>query len=273
MSAIDKYKIPRAQVNVEALAQQMFLYLRVHAEDTQFLSHDPTRREQIIAEMYAHTDRKPFCWPPALVAADLAEQYDGYLAQADDAIARLTPPKSLEDRVLRAHVALAATMVFRQYKIAYALQDHQDLAEQVAKRWCDLMGDWMATEFPRLFPDFAAKPSQSRQTSAAPTHPNPLSRLSTPHPSEAETLAADEIAGYLQYPGTIVGKRFLCTPPPGEEEEYVQGTWEVQSYRTRVVDGEVDQEFWVVAEAFDNASVPMGHDEIESLLKHSTRVG
>ncbi|KAI0349822.1 hypothetical protein OH77DRAFT_1431655 [Trametes cingulata] len=274
MSAIDKYKIPRAQVDVEALAQQMFLYLRIHAEDTQFLSYDPTRRDQIIAEMYAHPDCKPSCWPCDIVGANMPlEKYDEYLAHANDAIAQLTPPKSLEDRVVRAHIAVAASMVFSQYKVGYALQDHHDLFNRVGKRWSDLMDEWMKTEFRRLFPDRAAKVSQNQQACIPSTRHDLLNPpTSTGSRFGASTgLDADEIAEFLHGPHTMLGKRFLCTPPPGQED--YKGVWEVESYSAHMRDGLVDQEFQVMLEAFDGASVPMSRDDVEFLLKHSVVAG
>ncbi|KAI0349824.1 hypothetical protein OH77DRAFT_1431658 [Trametes cingulata] len=273
MSVFDKYKIPRSQVDLEAIAQQMFLYLRVHAEDTQFLSYDPTRRDQIIAELYAHPDCKPSCWPQDIVGANLPlEKYDEYLAHANDAIAQLTPPKSLEDRVVRSHIAIAATMVFSQYKVRYALQDHHDLFLRVGKRWSDLMDEWMKTEFLRMFPDRAAKVSQNRQASTPSTRHALPSPPTSSHSGKPKALAADEIKEYLQNPHTVLGKRFLCTPPPGGDDDY-KGMWQVESYSARMRDGHVDQEFQVLVEAFEGASVPMGRDEVEFLLKHSVVVG
>ena len=96
--SVDMYKVPREQVNVEAIAQQIARYLRIHAEDTEFLSYDPARRDAIIAELYAHPDCKPSIWPDQLVGANLPiEKYDEYLAHADAAIEQLTPPQSLEE--------------------------------------------------------------------------------------------------------------------------------------------------------------------------------
>ena len=96
--SVDMYKVPREQVTVEAIAQQIARYMRIHAEDTEFLSYDPAGRDAIIAELYAHPDCKPSIWPDQLVGANLPiEKYDEYLAHADAAIEQLTPPQSLEE--------------------------------------------------------------------------------------------------------------------------------------------------------------------------------
>lgn len=98
MSGLDEYKLTREQVNVEAIAQEIYRYLRISAEDTEFLSYDPARRDAICAELYAHPDCKSSCWPDQVVGADLPpEKYDEYLAQANAEIERLTPPQSLEE--------------------------------------------------------------------------------------------------------------------------------------------------------------------------------
>ncbi|KAI0349825.1 hypothetical protein OH77DRAFT_1593981 [Trametes cingulata] len=82
------------------------------------------------------------------------------------------------------------------------------------------------------------------------------------------------VAAFLQNPHTLLGKRFVCTPPPDEDdaEEY-EGAWEVQSYSTQVREGRVDEEYVVAVESLGGASLPMGRDEVEFRLKHSTLVG
>ena len=99
MAHIEKYKVPRNLIDVEAIAQTMARYLIISSEDTEFLSYDPTRRDQIIAQLQAQPGFKRSSWPCDIVGgSDLPlEKYDEYLAKADAGIAQLTPPKSLEE--------------------------------------------------------------------------------------------------------------------------------------------------------------------------------
>ena len=91
MVSVEKYIIPRAQVDVEAMAQQIFLYLRVHGEDTEYLSYDPTLRDAKIAELYANPSCKASFWPDDIVGEDPSpEQINAYLSQANAAIEALT---------------------------------------------------------------------------------------------------------------------------------------------------------------------------------------
>ncbi|KAI1791672.1 hypothetical protein LXA43DRAFT_1181574 [Ganoderma leucocontextum] len=103
--SLDVYKMPRQSVDVEALAQELARYLQMTAEDTEVLSQDPTRRDELIGELYKQLG-----------------------------IAKLTPRKSFEERVERLHLAFAAMMVFNQYKVGYALRDLPDLERKVERR-------------------------------------------------------------------------------------------------------------------------------------------
>ena len=93
--SLDLYKVPRDQVDVEALAQEMARYLRITAEDAEFLSYDPARRDAIIAELYTLPGVKSSPWANQFVAE--GQNPDDYLGPANAAIAELTPPKSLEE--------------------------------------------------------------------------------------------------------------------------------------------------------------------------------
>ena len=93
--SLDLYKLPRQQVDVEALAQEMARYLRITAEDAEYLSYDPARRDAIIAELYTLPGVKPSPWANQFVAE--GQNPDEYLVPANAAIAELTPPKSLEE--------------------------------------------------------------------------------------------------------------------------------------------------------------------------------
>ena len=139
-------------MDVERLAQELARYLKISTEDAEYLSCHVTRRDEIIAELYRHPDVKPS------IAADNFVPPDGdpdvHLVPANAEIERLTPPKTLEEyvpfllyralwlfyslhalsRVRRFHLAMAATMVFNQFKVYYALLDYPDLEMQVQIR-------------------------------------------------------------------------------------------------------------------------------------------
>ncbi|KAI0642820.1 hypothetical protein C8Q79DRAFT_1002663 [Trametes meyenii] len=273
MSGLDKYKVPREQVDVEALAQELARYNQICAEDTEALDYDHAARDRIMADLYANPDCKPSAFPHDTVggADEPLEKYDAYLAQVNAAIADLTPPKSLEDRVARNHLAFAALMVFIKYKVEYALLDYNDLGTKVMQRFSELTRLWMDNEYPRLFPDRAAKRKQNSAVSTPPTRGNPLTPPSTRHSGRPKAIPVGEVAQYLANPSTMLGKRFLHTPPRGEEQDY-KGEWTMESYSTRMREGRVDHEFQVVLEAMDGASLPMDREEVEFLLKYSTLV-
>ena len=76
----------------------MAQYYQIFGEDTEFLSHDPTRRDQITAQrLKTHPEFMPAICDVVGSAGLPLEKRDEYLAGADGAIARLTPPKSLEE--------------------------------------------------------------------------------------------------------------------------------------------------------------------------------
>ncbi|CDO69463.1 hypothetical protein BN946_scf184817.g23 [Trametes cinnabarina] len=268
----EQYKIPRSQVDVEALAQVMFRYLRLTAEDSEILSRDPTARDALIAELYANPEVKPTFMPSDVVGDNLPlAKYDEYLEQVDAAIERYTPPRSLRDRVLRYHLVAAALNVFRQYKFFYALNDHRDLGDQVFKRYRKLFKDWMHTEFPLISgrpapqaaPTQAKRPPRAQQTSTPPT---PISAYGMT--KDTSTLEDSE---YLDSPHKLLLKKFQHSPPPGQEQEY-KGRWEMESYSTRVQNGHIVHEYVIALEALNGAALPMSRDEVAFLLSHSTVV-
>ena len=95
--SLDLYKVPRDQVDVEALAQELARYLRITTEDTEYLSYDPARRDAIIAELYTLPGVKSSPYANEFVTD--GQDPDEYLGPANAAIAELTPPKSLEEWV------------------------------------------------------------------------------------------------------------------------------------------------------------------------------
>lgn len=48
---LDRYKVQRSSVDVEALAQRQAQYLKIHAEEAQILAADPTARDKAITEL------------------------------------------------------------------------------------------------------------------------------------------------------------------------------------------------------------------------------
>ena len=93
--SLDIYKVPRASVDVEAIAQELARYLQITAEDTQVLSQDPARRDKLIAELYQQPGIKPNSYASQFVPS--GGDPDAHLVPANAEIAKLTPPKSFEE--------------------------------------------------------------------------------------------------------------------------------------------------------------------------------
>ena len=91
----DFYKIPREAVDVEALAQQYCRYLCITNEDSEILSHDPTRRDKAVAELYEHPGIKANCNPEEIVP--FGQSTDFYFKTANAELDRLTPPQTFEE--------------------------------------------------------------------------------------------------------------------------------------------------------------------------------
>ena len=87
-------KVPRALVNVEALAQQLALYLKITAEDTQFPSKHATRRDELFVELYKRSEVKPNVAPTQFVPLGGGDA-DIHLVPANAEIEKLTPPKTV----------------------------------------------------------------------------------------------------------------------------------------------------------------------------------
>lgn len=132
--------------------------------------------------------------------------------------------------------------------------------------------EFMENEFRALFPGKGSGTARNPAavTPGPPNAPNALSPPPTHHSGEPQAIIAiTEIAGYLSNPQTLLGKRFLHAPPPDEEQDY-KGWWEAESYSVRMREGHIDHEFVVRLEAFDADPLPMGKDDVELLLQHST---
>ncbi|TBU46428.1 hypothetical protein BD309DRAFT_988806 [Dichomitus squalens] len=125
-----------------------------------------------------------------------------------------------------------------------------------------IMNEWYKTEYPRLFPDRVklAKTSSTPPT-FGPLPIAPHTRLLT----APRSLSSEEVAQLLSSPGTLVGKRFLYSPPLQEQED--RGAWEVVSYTVRKAGEGIEHEFQVVCEALGGDSLPMDEKEVRDLLR------
>ena len=130
------------------------------------------------------------------------------------------------------------------------------------------MDEWYKTEFDRLFPG-RVKPAKT------PSTPPTSGGLPTPPPTRQSTvprcISNEEVAQFLGSPHTLVGKRFLHSPPAdqGQDQEN-RGAWEVTSYAIRKINGAIVQEFQIVLETFGRDPLPMDEQEIRNLLQYST---
>ncbi|TBU46769.1 hypothetical protein BD309DRAFT_887877 [Dichomitus squalens] len=266
---LDVYKIPRESVDVEALAQQACRYLKIAAEDAEFLSYHATRRDEIVAELYRQPGIKHDTSPGQFVP--LGGDPDVHLIPANVVIEQLTPPKSLEDRVKRLHFAAAAMSVFGQFKITYGLLDHPDLEMQYQRRMTQIMSVYYKTEFALLFPESMKRAAAKRMPATPPTlgHlPGPSTRPST----VPGRVSREDVDQFLNNSNTLVGKRFVHSPQ-GEgqdQDDSDYGTWHVASYTVRAADGGVEHEYQVVLEGLGGGALPMDGDEIRYLLQDST---
>ncbi|KAI8980191.1 hypothetical protein BD414DRAFT_524006 [Trametes punicea] len=257
MAHIAQYKIPRIQVDVEGLAPEFFKYFRISVEDT---------------ELYASPAVKPSFLPADMVGENPTPvQVDQYLAGANAAIARLTPPQSLKQRVLRLHIASAAVLVLGKYKLRYALQDHHGLKSKVVIRYTKLLDDWTKKFMSERSSEPSGKAISEQAMRTPPTSQTPLSPTPTQHPGEAKAISADEIAYHLNNPHTLLRKQFEHSPPSDGEEDF-KGLWSLVSYTTRVREDQIDHEFVISLAGMDGAAVPMGREKVEYLLTYSTLV-
>nr|VWP01895.1 Cell morphogenesis protein (Cell morphogenesis protein PAG1) [Ganoderma boninense] len=262
---LDPYNVSRQLPNVEALAQQYARYLQIAGEDTEFLSYHVTRRDEIIAEFYSHPEVKSSIAPHQFVQP--GEDPNIYLDGANDLIKKHTPPETLEDRVGRLHIAMAALMVFLEFKVNGALRDHPDLEFQVEVRKEQLMDEWYQTEFARLFPE------RWNRVSRTPSTLTTRGRLPTPPPTRrsgvAKPVSDDEVEEFLRTPYTLMGKRFVHSPPEGHDQGH-SGAWKVVSYTVRDSDEGIVHEYQVLLDALGVEPLPMDEGEVRYLLKYST---
>ncbi|KAM5538022.1 hypothetical protein V8D89_008219 [Ganoderma adspersum] len=242
---LDKYKIPRESVDIEALAQGLAYYFKITAEDTQFLSKHIARHDELFAEFYKLPGVKPSV--AACEFVPLGGDPDTHLVPANAQIERLTPPKMIEDRVARLHVAFAALMVYNQYKVMYPLFDHRDLQLQVDRWNAQIRG-------------FQAPPP-----SACHTPPTPPRHLGDP-----KRVSDDEAEHFLRNSSTLIGTRFVHSPPQEQDHGYDEGPWKIMSYTVREGDEGVEHEYQVLLEALEGTPLPMDEGEVRYLLQYST---
>ncbi|KAF8550824.1 hypothetical protein OG21DRAFT_367230 [Imleria badia] len=135
------YKIPREAVDVEGFAQECAGYMAYVAEDTEFLSKDPTLRDKVFAKLFQDKNNKSS--DSGLEFLKQVVDPDTDLDSINADIAALTSPKSFEDRAVRMHLTFAALMIFNQYKLVMGLLDHPDLDERVHRRIIAIHDAWI----------------------------------------------------------------------------------------------------------------------------------
>ena len=95
--ALESFKTPKSQVNVENLARGLCLYTRIVATDAFFLSSDSLRRDELYNQLKDDPRLAPNWLPETLVPVEKGpEGVDEYLAVVDDEIAQRTPPATYE---------------------------------------------------------------------------------------------------------------------------------------------------------------------------------
>ncbi|TCD60870.1 hypothetical protein EIP91_009389 [Steccherinum ochraceum] len=258
---LDMSKLSEDSVDVEAIATELARYTKITSEDAEVLSHDPTRRDKLIAELY----RNPAVRPEHQILQIVAPggNPDDYLGPANAAIASLTPPKSFEDRITRLHIAWPAATVYFQHKVVFALPGSSKLMDKVMIRYTKIMQEWSRTDSRVRFspPGFGG----STMASALPA----LASLPTPPPSREflKQVSEDMANDFLRNPDNMIGKLFVHDPP---QESRDSGTWEVISYTAKKGDGGgLEQVFQVSLEAFGTNVLPMDKEEVKEFLKYS----
>ncbi|KAF8557072.1 hypothetical protein OG21DRAFT_1520655 [Imleria badia] len=190
------YKIPREAVDVEAFAQERACYLRYTTEDAAFFSN--------------------FCQDPRLNTEllqfiKLGESADDSLDSINVQLAALTPPKTLEDRIVRARITEVARLVFDSLRLRGGLSDYPDLTAQVESRTTEIHDAWVQSALRHLFPE-----TQSEL---------PGVNLASSIRVEAFSLQEADIEDLLKTPSGLLEKQFYYRPGTNG------GTvWEVEKY-------------------------------------------
>ncbi|KDQ06476.1 hypothetical protein BOTBODRAFT_193024 [Botryobasidium botryosum FD-172 SS1] len=198
---IDRYKVPRASVDVEALAQQQARYLRIHAEEAQILAADPTARDKALAELNSSSKVKGGGVLAASVLVPYGDEPDEYLNRVDAELEKV--PVTVQERMSRLNYAFSALVVFYEYKIRYALPDHPDLMTQVRLRTIQIHNEWRG-DFVRRFnlqiPPKAKAKAKARVRPAPPRLP----------PSSTKIINTVEVEDLLKDPKLLLNMQFTC---------------------------------------------------------------
>ena len=129
------------------------------------------------------------------------------------------------------------------------------------------MDEFYNGELVRMFPQLA------KRTSNTPVAPPTRATLPTPPPTGRsrvpKRVSRDEVEHFVRNPSTLVGKRFVHSPPQ-DHEEGNKGTWKVTSYTVREGNQGVEHEYLVLLEAFVGDPLPMDEAEVRYLLQYST---
>ena len=100
-NVFDKFKLPKNQINIEALVKAYCMYAQIAAVDTTVMGRDPAQRDQLYNSMSNNPQISKDWMPEAIVAPEEGpEGVDRYLALVDKEIAARTPPATFEECVL-----------------------------------------------------------------------------------------------------------------------------------------------------------------------------
>ena len=143
------------------------------------------------------------------------------------------------------------------------------------------MDEWRgSTEFARLFPESASAAAKRTATLSATTAQGSAaaseSELAGVAAGDTARLVSEaEAAQFLRDPGTMLGKRFVCSPPEDDDnndelQPEDRGRWEVVSFRVHMDEGIVDREYMVLTEDLPDDPLPMGEDQVRAMLRYST---
>ncbi|KDQ16110.1 hypothetical protein BOTBODRAFT_186794 [Botryobasidium botryosum FD-172 SS1] len=241
---LDHYKVDRASVDVEALAQRQARYLKIHAEEAQILAADPTARDRAIAEM----NSSPMVKPGGLGASLLVpfgEDPNPYLDGLDAVLDKAAV--TTEERVKRLNCAICGLLVFSEYKVRFALLDYPDLKKKVQLRTQQIFDEWVAGDFAQKF-GIQTSPSQPRASPSPPPRP-PAASL--------KHIDATSIDHLLKNPNFIFDMKFLLPDKPDDGS-----AWELESFSH----SKSGVQFNILFEGCDD---PIPHDaqEMRALLE------
>ena len=147
------------------------------------------------------------------------------------------------------------------------------------------LGEWVATVLPRIeaagdesllqvVPVASILGTQQPVADPAPLASLPSSPPEAPSspvnkPQAYASLSQLEIDDFLDRPRTMMGVRFICSPPNAEDEE-LEGEWCLVAHASHLDEDQVlEEEYQVRLESFPDGPMPMGRDEVEYLLMFS----